>query len=837
MDLGKVTRQVELERQSKLEGEHRVNQRSLQMIEKGQGSQTASGKSFVTLLMEVTQLTIESFLLEFDEKRPGRDNIELGVIRAVEPDVLSAITLKTVINYLLNPGRNKTYKSERPLMTFTRLAIVVGKAVEDEINVRLFEEDQPDLVKRITGVLVKRSSGYIYTRRKLREAAERHSNNDWSVWSDHQRWAVGVRLIECIMQHTDLIEVKLVRSKDRKTKYVQLADYAIQQMRKIENLRGIRSPKTYPTIIRPRSWSAVSGEGAGGFHSHHMPPLPLVKSYNRAYLEELSHFDLTEIFDSVNSLQNTAWKLNPFIQERFNYLWGTQSRLGRLPIQDLDDAPSKPFDIAENKTARDEYRKAAAIYYTERQKQLGKVGMHDQLKTIADKFTDEKELYFVYTVDFRGRAYPKASYLQPQGNDVSRALLTFGDRHAKNMDEDSARELALYGASLYGYDKVSLDDRVEWVEEHTPEIIASATDCYDNRFWCDPKKPFLFLSFCNEWKQWKEKGEDYKSSYPVMRDGTCNAFQHWAALLKDESTAIKVNLSDQELPEDVYQAAAEILIEGLKDHVRNEGGKTCAMAKAWLDFGVDRSLLKTPTMTRSYGSGLYAMMSHDHKDGSVESWVKEKCAEKYIPLPFDGDLNKPIHFLAKQIDYALSKVVSSVSVGMDFLQQCARVMNKADMPITWVTPSNFYVRQAYNDLKARRVKTKFLGDYIRSNLSEIKHGKYDKTRMVNALSANFIHSLDATAMYKTINLAAKEGVTAFAMIHDSYGTIPADSKTLSRCTREAFVSLYTSNEHLKTFKDHLGMGLSEAQIEELPEVPEVGTFDITKVLNSKHFFS
>ncbi|MGO8639201.1 DNA-directed RNA polymerase, partial [Rhizobium ruizarguesonis] len=76
-------------------------------------------------------------------------------------------------------------------------------------------------------------------------------------------------------------------------------------------------------------------------------------------------------------------------------------------------------------------------------------------------------------LDWRGRAYPLPLYLTPQGNDLQRGLLTFANA-VPIHDEEAAEWLAIHGAGCWGYDKVSLEERVQWVLEHEVEIIASA---------------------------------------------------------------------------------------------------------------------------------------------------------------------------------------------------------------------------------------------------------------------------------------------------------------------------------------------------------------------------
>lgn len=72
MELGKISEQYQLEKQSRLEGEYRVNWRSSQLISKGHGSQTTQGKSFVGILIDVVSNQLEIDLLEYTFKGRGR---------------------------------------------------------------------------------------------------------------------------------------------------------------------------------------------------------------------------------------------------------------------------------------------------------------------------------------------------------------------------------------------------------------------------------------------------------------------------------------------------------------------------------------------------------------------------------------------------------------------------------------------------------------------------------------------------------------------------------------------------------------------------------------------
>ena len=85
----------------------------------------------------------------------------------------------------------------------------------------------------------------------------------------------------------------------------------------------------------------------------------------------------------------------------------------------------------------------------------------------------------------------------------------------------------------------------------------------------------------------------------------------------------------------------------------------------------------------------------------------------------------------------------------------------------------------------------------------------------------------------TVNLAAYNGVTHFAMVHDSFGCHAADIPMLNACIRRAFVDLYDEYDPLADFK----LQTEQAANINLPPVPDKGDLDVTVVKDSEFFFS
>jgi DNA-directed RNA polymerase len=140
---------------------------------------------------------------------------------------------------------------------------------------------------------------------------------------------------------------------------------------------------------------------------------------------------------------------------------------------------------------------------------------------------------------------------------------------------------------------------------------------------------------------------------------------------------------------------------------------------------------------------------------SCMAYVREAVAEKIAggkENPFGDQLGKATGFLSKLVWESIGDVVVAARTAMDWLQKCARVAAKHKVPLTWTTPSGFVAYQAYKDYAHRRVKTKLQGSIVKLSLQE-DGDKIDADRQALGISPNFVHSMDASAMMLTIDMA------------------------------------------------------------------------------------
>ena len=798
-------RQVLLEKEMREHGVSRYHKNNLKKAEKGQESATDYGQYLLRATLEKLEDSIEGYIKLSTEGRAGRSATGAVLLTHLEPAVCAVITLRVVLNQIT---RQRAY---------TSASIALGMAIEDEVRIRAYEEANPALMAVVQKDLDSRSSSYTYKRKKLIQVAKK-DEIPWQGWTQRERLLVGNALIDLTIQHTGLLTHKIMNKEGKKRRLILASEQTMQAIKDLSQFKEILKPEFYPCIEPPRDWMTPKD---GGYHTHHVRPLTLVKTHNHNYLEELEHFDMPHVYGAINAMQRTGFKVNRFVLDVLREVWASGISLPSLPPSENYPIPAKPLDIAENREARTKWKREAVIIYTENNRLDSKRLLLRKTIEIASKFQDEEAIYMVYQLDFRGRIYAVPNYLNPQGPDFAKALLTFAE--GKEINENGACHLAIHGANVFGHDKVSLQARVDWVLENTDRILSCARDPLNDLWWAkEASSPFQFLAFCKEWAGWCEQGEGFVSHLPVAADGSCNGLQHFSAMLRSKTTGKEVNLVPMDEPQDIYQRVADRVTEKLKT-MEHE------FATKWLAFGVTRGCTKRPCMVLPYGGRQYSF-----SDFVMDYLVEQK--EKGNMHPFGEDAFKACTFLAKVIWDAIGEVVHAATEAMGWLQKAARVASSEGLPIRWDTPVNFPVLQAYKATKPYRIETKLLGTTFRPMLYR-ETGKIDKNRQANGISPNFVHSIDAAHMMLTIDVAKQCEIYSFAMVHDSYGTHAADAETLWWCLRKAFVEMYTQTDVLEDFRQDLLDILPDHRKGEIEDTPEKGSLDISLVEESEFFFA
>ena len=823
--------QAELEIEMQARGAVRYRQITERSLEKGRAAHTAPGSFLIKKLVDPTRVAIEKYIEDSRTGKPGRRMIAAKMIEGLDPAVVAYLTAQTVISLSLY-GFSKNVPGQNQGAHIHYIAMNLATSLEDEARFDFFEVTNPGLYKMIEARSKDLGSTEAHRRKVLVYSMGKH-NIPWDRWSQTNKLSLGVRLVELFEEATGVIKISLNRTQafggtnGKRTKqayFVSLQDSVTEWFNQ-QLLRGeLMRPFLMPTIIKPAPWP--DNLYGGGYHTDAVRPRYIVTGVSGDQRKLLSGTGMPQVIGAIHAVQDTPWQINTDVLNIIEHMVDKGIAVADVATSGDPAPPNKPFDIDSNEEAR----RAWKIQMKEHFSQVNKLRSHRlrqaSLLETAGRFKDTPRIFFPHQLDFRGRFYPIPQGLHPQGNDMTKALLRFADGVPLG-NQQAADWLAVHGANVWGEDKVSLEERMDWVDDHEFEIIQSAEDPLGFQWWTNADKPWCFLAFCFEWRQYLIEGFNFRSKIPVALDGSCNGLQHFSAMLRDPIGGAAVNLIPSHKPQDIYQRVADRAIERLKEEAKVESEQQW-MAEAWVGFGINRKITKRPVMVLPYGGTLKSCMNYVHDA------VKSKI-DGGVMNPFGDDLKKATSYLAKIVWSSISDVVVAARAAMDWLQVVARECSKAGYPIRWKTPSGFTAYQDYRDMKARRVKTKLHGSLVFFQLQE-ETDKLNTRKQATAISPNFIHSLDASAMVLTINRMVESGITSFAMIHDSYGTHAANTEELSKTLREAFVTMY-QGDILQGFLDGLAEYIPEEVISSLPPIPEMGSLDIQSVLESEFFFA
>lgn len=203
--------------------------------------------------------------------------------------------------------------------------------------------------------------------------------------------------------------------------------------------------------------------------------------------------------------------------------------------------------------------------------------------------------------------------------------------------------------------------------------------------------------------------------------------------------------------------------------------------------------------------------------------------------PWNDDFFQAANYLATFVWQAINEVIVSAHFVMDYVKDIAKLHAKQGKPFEWVTPTNLLVRQQYNNRKKKRIETHLSGSTVKLTYYKSLENQMDARKSASGASPNLVHSLDAAALTITVDKCLAEGVTDFAMVHDSYGTHCTNMPLLNEKLREAFVEMYTEHDVLQNIYDTAVSSLAEGTKVPLP--PAKGSLDLQEVLKSDYFFA
>jgi DNA-directed RNA polymerase len=382
----KVRRQIELENESRALGAERYRSaRPLpwrdEVSSAEQEGDLPPGRQLVRLAIEPTA---EAFA-DFKDRALNGAAVSVDaadILCSIGDEEAAALTARVVMHAAAEG------------MMLTATALRVADAMIDHIQLLSVRQRS---VKALKTHLLKqgRKSQTKRRRRNLRGFYERMGAD--RTFTMKQRLRAGVKAIELFCDATGLFVIDTTGFGKRRIRPTEAVHkWLEQQHARCELL----SPIHLPMIVPPRRWVSPH---RGGYITKH-PGNRLVKQANRKYHEQIRDVEMPAVYDAVNAVQSTPWRINTRLYEIVRSIWDGGGLLGGLPERNPQPVPARP--VTEDEEVIGRWKREAMNVYDANNKQVAQRISMSQRLWIAEKFKDEEEIYFPHALDFRGRVYP-----------------------------------------------------------------------------------------------------------------------------------------------------------------------------------------------------------------------------------------------------------------------------------------------------------------------------------------------------------------------------------------------------------------------------------------------
>lgn len=345
-----------------------------------------------------------------------------------------------------------------------------------------------------------------------------------------------------------------------------------------------------PMVVPPRPWTGLH---TGGYWDKNMQQ-PFIRNMPKATNKSHGVTAIPLVYEAVNHIQATPFKVNKFVLETANELAFDDELFFPKWFQAIPERPHnertrKLRDTIENcnkvlgitpenrekhgKKFGDWVRQMLSkigfasrefetkqkledarfkmVQYINWRKALTSVKSKNRvIKTaleVANQYAEYDHIWFPANLDWRMRVYPMCAGLTTQGVCLQKALIKFAEGKPLSSSTNPQRALdwlKVHTANSFGMDKKSWNDRIKWTDDNQELIERIVSDPVDNvDDWKGTDDPWLFLAACEQMCKVYKDGLDAVIDIPIPMDGTCNGAQHYAAMTKDLHGAYGVNVA------------------------------------------------------------------------------------------------------------------------------------------------------------------------------------------------------------------------------------------------------------------------------------------------------
>lgn len=497
-----------------------------------------------------------------------------GMLADLDSKLIALRAIQSCVTTLAETG-----SLEAPQPVARRVADEIGKSIYREFLAQRFQDLSPPLFNSIVREFEKSMTSD--ERTIINTFRKRYQQEGYAF----ELWGFGdVNKIGEFLFHQlaglGFIERWSITRNNKVVKYVVLQeDVRSMSLDVIEHVAN--TPRVAGALIEPPLPWGYHNVG-GGFHTEEMQRLLAYAVQGKGEQEVPKR-----VIDSINALQAVAWQVNAPL---LDIVQRAALAFDFGEVVSPECGPKPEFPGEEDPDVLKAWKVAATRWYGEKKRRGVKYLRLRKTFHEAAEVASCASIWFAYYADFRGRLYSRASGINPQGSDIEKGLLRFAV--GKPLRSPSAEFwFKVHGANKFGIDKVSLGERITWVDKHHENLLDIAADPLRNRTWADADCPVQFLAWVLEYAEWHRYGKAFESHLPVSLDGSCNGLQNFSALLRDSVGGLETNLVPGDSPRDLYTAVAKKTTELL------EAMPPSPLRDAWLLHGINRKVTKRTTMT------------------------------------------------------------------------------------------------------------------------------------------------------------------------------------------------------------------------------------------------
>jgi DNA-directed RNA polymerase len=548
----------------------------------------------------------------------------------------------------------------------------------------------------------------------------------------------------------------------------------------------------FPVNTPPPSWT--------GDAYHESTGISIIKKGYENALKYFESHDMSYLINTLNKLNNTGWRINNSVFNVYKQCMHTEVN---------------PFKFTKE---IDPIKRASLIIEAE------------AIQRLAEKHLD-KTFYHLYNLDFRGRIYPNTAFLHEQSSDNAKGILMLDE--AVLLGKDGYYWLCVHTANVWGNDKVSLDDRVQWVQDNFDKLMEYVEDPLSYTEWMSADKPFSFLAACYElsmianWVSEENTIESFPSCLPIYIDGSNNGVQHLVAMSQDDEVAPLVNLVPSELPGDVYMFIADKVWERLEAKVKDLNKETKDRFEEVFNTAVSlqRAYENAPekserkslafqeaqrwrNQNRDLREKMFAVYWHNIQDKKIQ---RKTVKRNVMTLGYGGtsygmgqqviedtrDISPYLRdkehlwgaLLGSLVHNTCYEELKGPAKMLRLFQTVADRANARKEHMNWISPiTNFPVTQAYRKPTNKRTELKYGDEILKVQLQVWEETTVNESKQKTGAAPNIVHSLDAVHLTMCIH-DADYPVT---VVHDSFGSHAGNMEKMFYHVREKFIELYES---------------------------------------------